>query len=589
MLKKLYLLSIAFVFSFSCAFAGAWYVVDANPWGQNTNITAMDNVFGAGNWSQGTFSTPAATIFTAGTSFVMLEGSDGNVGLPAFFTTNQAIIENWVNTGGRLFINAAPNYGSNQDWGFGGTTLMYPNFAAAVSTTVPSDPIFAGPYVPTSTAYTGNSFAHGYITGTGLTSLLYDTSATPDSLSVLAYKNWGSGIVFFGGCTQPNYWAPSAQGLNLWYNIIASAAAFSPGPCGTPVNLAVSNITTDGATFNWIDSATSYVVVIDSSAATPLTAGDTIFTDSFTATGLQHDSTYYFHVRALCDSTNTWVTISFTTAHLSDCASPAGYATVSFTQVSPYAILHWSTPGATQYFWVLDTTATDPAVMGNATTDTVKSFASLVSNLTYYFHVRSICANGDTSAWTTISFVTASCPYPTVTATVNETPVGPYASIHWTAPTAAEYFWVLDRNPADPTGMGNMTTNTSMSFANLWTGTDYYFHIRCICINGDTSTWVTIMFHTPGQHPTNVSNVNSDGTTVICSPNPTSDKITITITGAVYDNATLTLSGLDGRLIANMPVTDNSAVIDMSNLPATLYFVKYTNKDYNSIIKVMKQ
>jgi hypothetical protein len=136
--------------------------------------------------------------------------------------------------------------------------------------------------------------------------------------------------------------------------------------------------------------------------------------------------------------------------------------------------------------------------------------------------------------------------------------------------------------------MGNATTATTMTFASLLPGTDYYFHIRCICTNGDTSTWTTIMFHTPGTAPNSVNTVNSNSTAIICSPNPTSDKITVTVAG-VYDNATITLSGIDGKVYYNVPVTGNNTTIDMSKLPAALYFVKYTNKDYSSIIKVVKQ
>ena len=589
MLRKLYSLTIAFILSFTAAHASAWYVQDADPWGQTTNTTAMNSIFGVGNWTLGSFSTPAATIFAPGTTFVMLEGSDGNSNLPTYITANQTIIENWVNAGGKLFINAAPNYGTNQSWGFDSTILNYPSYAGAVATSVPGNQIFMGPYLPTTTNYTGNSFAHGYITGTGLTSLLYDQAFAPDINSVLCYKAWGNGIVYFGACTQPNYWTPATEGLNLWQNIIASVANAAPLPCATPDSLTVSNITVDGATFHWTGTATTYEYVIDTNAAAPIASGDTVMADTLVVTGLQHDATYYFHVRALCDSTNAsaWVTISFSTLHLVDCAAPTGYATVSFTQVSPYATLHWSSANAVQYFWVLDNTSTDPAVNGNATTNTSISFANLVANVTYYFHVRCICTNGDTSVWTTIPFVTASCPFPTATASVNETPVGPYAAINWSAPTAATYYWVLDHSASDPAGMGNMTTNTTLTFANLWTGTDYYFHLRCICTNGDTSIWTTIMFHTPG--PTNVNNTSNDGTTVICSPNPTTGKVTISITGAVYADAKLTLSGMDGKVISDIPVTANKAVVDMSNLPAALYFIKYTNKDYSDVIKVMKQ
>ncbi|MBS1587763.1 MAG: T9SS type A sorting domain-containing protein [Bacteroidetes bacterium] len=587
MLKKLYLLSITFILSFTGLKASPWYVQDVAPWGQSTNVNAMNNVFGVGGWQQGNYSTSPAAIFSASTPVVFLEGSDQNaIALNNFLTANIALIENWVYGGGHLFINAAPNQGGNINLGFGNIVLDYlPTYSDTGIAVLPGDQIFNGPYTPVATNYSGGSFAHAFLTGPGLVSLMENDSAQ----ILLARKTWGAGVAYFGTLTQPNFWNPNPQATNLWYNILSSVANGPVTPCTSPDSLTVANITTDGATFDWTGTATTYEYVIDSSANVPAGNGTTVFADSFIATGLMHDSTYYFHVRAVCDSNNksAWITIAFTTAHMPDCAAPTGYASVSFTQVAPFATLHWSSPAATQYFWVLDNNASDPAVLGNATTNTQMSFANLTPNVTYYFHVRCICANGDTSAWTTIMFITASCPFPTATATVDTTQVGPFANVNWSSLTAASYLWVLDNTASDPMVIGNATTLSSMTFANLLTGHDYYFHIRSVCTNGDTSTWTTIMFHTPG--PNSVVNVNGNGTTIVCSPNPVANTLTVTISGVIDNNANITLSGLDGKVIYSLPVTSSKTQIDMSKLPAALYFVKYTNKDYNDIIKVMKQ
>ena len=147
MIRKMYLIKsllAALVFSLFCSSVDAipYYVVNSNPWGQTFNNQAMDQVYGAGNWAQADFNTPAVTIFAPTTPFVMLEGSDGNSGMPAFITANQALIEAWVYAGGRLFINAAPNYGSNQNWGFDNTTLIYPNFYTSGRALDAGDTIF---------------------------------------------------------------------------------------------------------------------------------------------------------------------------------------------------------------------------------------------------------------------------------------------------------------------------------------------------------------------------------------------------------------------------------------------------------------
>ncbi|MBS1583979.1 MAG: hypothetical protein JSS82_00315, partial [Bacteroidetes bacterium] len=199
----------------------AWYIQDVNPWGQVYNITAMNNVYGAGNWQQGTYSTNPATIFSPTTCMVFLEGSDVNaLAMNTFLTANITTIENWVNGGGRLFMNAAPNQGGNINYGFSGTTLQYPpSYYTTADAVNPTNPIFLGPYLPTTTTYTGTAFAHAYIAGTGLTDLINGTVGYPVH-PVCSQKLWGTGIAFFGGMTQPYFWSPQPQGNNLWYNII---------------------------------------------------------------------------------------------------------------------------------------------------------------------------------------------------------------------------------------------------------------------------------------------------------------------------------------------------------------------------------
>ncbi len=252
--------------------AGVYYVQDVNPWGQTTNQTCMDAVFGAGNWTLANTGTPAATIFAPTTTFVMLEGSDGNSNMPNFINTNITTIENWVAAGGRLFMNAAPNYGGNQTWGFSSTTLNYPSYANTVTTTVPTNDIFLGPMLPTATTYTGSAFAHAYITGTGLTSLLYDQAFAANQRSVLCYKLWGNGIVFFGGCTQPNFWSPSPQSTNLWENIFFYVNSF-------PLNSLTTTVT--GSPFCAGDALTiSYA-----STGLTLNAGNTFTVELSDATG----------------------------------------------------------------------------------------------------------------------------------------------------------------------------------------------------------------------------------------------------------------------------------------------------------------
>ena len=209
--------------------AGArYYIRDNDPWSTGNNTTAMDAVFGAGNYFTTTFAaaTPAS-VFVPSTQFVFLEGSDNNyTSFNAYIAANIATIENWVNAGGRLFMNNGPQGGGTVNWGFGGVVNTYPNFIGTTTGIVPAHPIFNGPYTPSGVGpYTGNSYAHAAVSGGGITPLMTDGG----SLTVFAEKTWGSGLVFFGGATSPNFHAPSPNAQNLWQNIISYTATSAQG------------------------------------------------------------------------------------------------------------------------------------------------------------------------------------------------------------------------------------------------------------------------------------------------------------------------------------------------------------------------
>lgn len=188
-----------------------------NPWGSTTNQGAMNNAFGALDWTLESFE--AATpgdVFSPTTSFVFLEGSDGHANeLNTFLIANLGIIETWVNAGGCILINAAPNEGGNINFGFGGTTLVYPSFENDVFAVDAFHPAFVGPMVPTATAMTGPFYSHAKITGAGLTNVLINGADV-----VLAEKPWGSGTVMFGGMTTSNWHTPAPHGNNFRANLL---------------------------------------------------------------------------------------------------------------------------------------------------------------------------------------------------------------------------------------------------------------------------------------------------------------------------------------------------------------------------------
>ena len=190
---------------------------DANPNG-------FDYVFGAGGWNLAFYESASAdAIFSDNTCYVYLEGGDGHAEeMETFFDAHQSLIEDWVNNGGSLFLNAAPNEGDGMNYGFGGVWLWYPYWWAGDVTAAPgmaSHPIFTGPYTPVCTDYYGTSFTHAYTSGPDLTPIIDDYWYA--NYPALTTKTWGAGTVFFGSMTTASWHYPSLEAANLRNNMHA--------------------------------------------------------------------------------------------------------------------------------------------------------------------------------------------------------------------------------------------------------------------------------------------------------------------------------------------------------------------------------
>ena len=203
------------------------------PWGETTNEQALDLAFGGGAWDDLRYETvDPDVLFAGGYHFIYLEGGDTNADeLGAFLAVNQAAVENWVGSGGTLLLNAAPNEGGAQNWGFGGVTMNYPEGSAETgSASEPMHPIWNGPFLPCATNFTGSSYAHTTVTVPGGAPLIFNVD-NPAGIN-LAELPFGSGTVIFGGLTTSNFWQPQPDALNLRANIITylSGGAMQ-GPC----------------------------------------------------------------------------------------------------------------------------------------------------------------------------------------------------------------------------------------------------------------------------------------------------------------------------------------------------------------------
>lgn len=215
---------------------------EGEPWAEegNLNPDQMDAVFGVNGWTLGYFDTiDVAEVFKKETTYIFMDGSDGSsIDFYTFYYNNYGFISDWVFNGGRLFVNAAPNVGGNMNLGFGGMVLNFSD-AETDNTLIDSviitegsetHPIFNGPG-STGTAWTGDSFAHAFISGnaTGLIEAV-DLITSPPA-QVLVELEWGSGLVMLGGMTITHFQDPKPESIYLRQNIHAymGQVSYTPG------------------------------------------------------------------------------------------------------------------------------------------------------------------------------------------------------------------------------------------------------------------------------------------------------------------------------------------------------------------------
>jgi hypothetical protein len=371
-------------------------------------------------------------------------------------------------------------------------------------------------------------------------------------------------------------------------------ATFTTAPYCIPPLLYVSSVYTDvntaGGTVNWSAAGiTDYEWILDQSPAAPTGNGNLTQGITKTFTGLLANTTYYFHLRSACTQCNhsPWVTVTFTTPPR--CTQPLNLAINSITQNS--ADLSWDPVNfAVGYQYAVDQSY-NPPLAGTFTTGTTAIAGGLLSGAVYYLHVRTDCDSGNYSPWSTETFTTVDpvCQKPhhvhQTAATANT------ATFAWTVANGnSGYEVVVDQNSAVQFGeQVNATGFPGFTATGLTPATGYWFHVRTKCDVNHHSFWLDTPFRT--DWPTGVTNIvpSDNKLSLSAYPNPTGDRVTISIDGPQYSDAQMSLTDINGKLITYIAIIDKKAIVDLSKMPQALYFVKYTDKYNTEVIKIYKR
>jgi hypothetical protein len=226
------------------------------------------------------------------------------------------------------------------------------------------------------------------------------------------------------------------------------------------------------------------------------------------------------------------------------------------------------------------------AEWGASNSPTTNSLAAggLDEDTKYYVFIRSICGVKDTSGFTMDSFTTLiTCHTPVITISGLN---GTRAVVSWQAvKTAHKYEYAMNKS-ATPPAVGTDINKNSMLAPFLDEGQEYYVHVRAHCSSMyDKSNWATAKFNT---WATGVTNVNGENTQLGVYPNPVQQEMVVTI-GGVVTNGTVSVLDMTGKVLKTQTVNSNTAKISVSELPAGMYIVQYTDDSRREQTKFSKQ
>ncbi|WP_447636682.1 T9SS type A sorting domain-containing protein [Flavobacterium microcysteis] len=151
----------------------------------------------------------------------------------------------------------------------------------------------------------------GNYTATAITDnfcTLPKTALNSETLSIAAFTP-----TQLAGFKYRIYYNDSLTGADWNYGFCFSSPTIKSIACVAPLSLTVASFSSSGANITWAAN-TSFEYVLDNVSTDPTVAGTTTSATSYSPSGLNPLTVYYFHIRTICSGgPSAWRTISFTT------------------------------------------------------------------------------------------------------------------------------------------------------------------------------------------------------------------------------------------------------------------------------------
>lgn len=220
---------------------------------------------------------------------------------------------------------------------------------------------------------------------------------------------------------------------------------------------------------------------------------------------------------------------------------------------------------------------------------------NLITGLTYYFSVRSLCTSGLNGGWT--DTIEATVAYCKPVKDLRVTPLGPNSvKVSWRVVDPDQYEWELEYGPHGFFENDSTASLITVTGSNEYTLTRlnmtmcYDIFVRARCGNGYYSIWTSRqMFQLAvGIDSPDMESDNS----VYLYPNPANDEVSIVMNDFVGE-CEISLIDMTGRTlkVKNNTNTETHTVVnmDISEYVRGTYFVKITNGENTIVRKLVIQ
>lgn len=344
-------------------------------------------------------------------------------------------------------------------------------------------------------------------------------NATTYQQVIVSFTPTTSGVYYFGLYCQSN--------STPWYLTLDDFSMIEMNlTCAVPTNLAVSAITSSGATATWTaGGAESQWEVAYKPTASSTWNSVFVSAPTYNFSTLTAATAYDVKVRAICGvgDTSTYTAIVNFTTGTQSCNVPTNLHTTAVTTNT--ASLAW-TAGGTETSWELDYKLTSASTWTTVTVNTTPSHVlnTLLPATAYNVRVRAICGTGLFSTYTSVvSFTTATppCNMPTNLQVPSAGITDQTAVVTWIA-GGTETQWQVEYKLVSSSNWTTMSisTSTTQLLQGLQSNSTYEVRVKALCGNGNESPFTTpISFTTTGAGTFTITTTVSGSGTITPSGN----------------------------------------------------------------------